>query len=140
MTDPAGRRGWRTALCLGLITASLAGCTVVGSRLGMSYRNEPDTGRSFVRPSTPVPRAATEWVADKPQFVGLAISGGGSRSANFGMAALAELDTLGVLQHVDAVSAVSGGSIPSAYFALHGDQPGWAERGRQLAGTDFALP
>ncbi|RYF43781.1 MAG: hypothetical protein EOO25_01980 [Comamonadaceae bacterium] len=136
-----GARGIRRAVaCLALAASCLAGCTVVGGRPGVSYRNEPDTGRSFVRPLIPVPRAATDWVADKPQFVGLAMSGGGSRSANFGMAALGELDKLGVLQHVDAVSAVSGGSIPAAYFAIQGSQPGWAVRGRQLAGTDFALP
>ncbi|TWO69795.1 hypothetical protein FN976_18425 [Caenimonas sedimenti] len=140
MTEAVARRTWRAALGLALAVACLAGCTVVSGRPGLSYRNEPDTGRSFVRPLTPVPRAATEWVADKPQFVGLAMSGGGSRSANFGMAVLTELDHLGVLQHVDAVSAVSGGSIPAAYFALQGDQPGWSVRGRQLAGTDFALP
>lgn len=140
MIEAAARPRWRTVACLAVAASLLAGCTVVGGRAGLSYRNQPDTGRSFVRPLTPVPRAATEWVADKPQFVGLAMSGGGSRSANFGMAALAELDALGVLEHVDAVSAVSGGSIPAAYFALHGDRPGWAERGRQVAGTDFALP
>ena len=139
MTDPAARRRWRAVSCLGLATL-MAGCTVVSGRPGVSYRNEPDLGRSFVRPLHPVPRAATEWVADKPQFVGLAISGGGSRSANFGMAALAELDRLGILQHVDAVSAVSGGSIPAAYFALQGEQPDWPLRARELAATDFALP
>lgn len=97
-------------------------------------------GRSFVRPVEPVPRAATEWFADRPQFIGVALSGGGSRSANFGMAALEELDKLGILEQVDAVSAVSGGSIPAAYFAIHGEQPGWAEQGRQKAATDFAMP
>lgn len=140
MIDKAARQAWRTAVCVALAACCLAGCSVVSGRPGVSYRNEPDLGRSFVRPLVPVPRAATEWVADKPQFVGLAMSGGGSRSANFGMAALAELDHLGVLQHVDAVSAVSGGSIPAAYFALQGEQPDWAVRGRQLAATDFALP
>ncbi|MBC5763404.1 patatin-like phospholipase family protein [Ramlibacter albus] len=140
MTEAAARPAWRTALCLGLAALTLAGCTVVSGRPGVSYRNEPDLGRSFIRPQNPVPRAPTAWVADKPQFVGLAISGGGSRSANFGMAALQELDELGVLQHVDAVSAVSGGSIPAAYFALNGERTDWSLRARELAATDFALP
>src|ERR671912_246066 len=108
MIEESVRRAWRTFCGSAAAMACLAGCTVVSGQPGVSYRNEPDTGRSFVRPATPVPRAATEWVADKPQFVGLAMSGGGSRSANFGMAALTELDNLGVLQHVDAISAVSG--------------------------------
>lgn len=118
----------------------LAGCSLVPGRAGLSYRNEPDAGRSFVRPQVPVPRAATEWKADRAQFVGLAISGGGSRSANFGMASLQELDQLGILGQVDAISAVSGGSIPAAYFALHGESPEWFASGRQVAATDFAMP
>lgn len=140
MIDGACCRGWRAAWSTLLMVVCLAGCTVVGGRPGLSYRNEPDMGRSFVRPLVPVPRAATEWVADRPQFVGVALSGGGSRSANFGMAALAELDQLGILEQVDAISAVSGGSIPAAYFAIHGEQLGWAEQGRQMAATDFAMP
>ena len=140
MIERGGARGWRTVGGMVLLAACLAGCTVVGSRPGLSYRNEPDMGRSFVRPQVPVPRAATEWVADRPQFVGLALSGGGSRSANFGMAALEELDKLGILGNVDAVSAVSGGSIPAAYFAIHGEKLDWAEQGRKMASTDFAMP
>lgn len=75
MIERGGARGWCVAWCGVLAAACLAGCTVVGSRPGLSYRNEPDMGRSFVRPQVPVPRAATEWVADRPQFVGLALSG-----------------------------------------------------------------
>jgi hypothetical protein len=103
MIDAPARRGWRTVVALGWAAAALAGCTVVGGRPGLSYQNEPDLGRSFVRPLHPVPRASTDWVADKPQFIGVAISGGGSRSANFGMAALTELDRLGEQQHDDAL-------------------------------------
>lgn len=139
MTEQA-RRPRARAWLLGLAALFLAGCTVVGGRPGVSYRNEPDAGRSFVRPQTPVPRAATEWLADRPQFIGLAISGGGSRSANFGMAALTELDQLGMLREVDAISAVSGGSIPTAWYAVHGDRPDWAARGRAAAAADFATP
>jgi predicted acylesterase/phospholipase RssA len=54
------------------------------------------------------------------QFIGLAISGGGSRSAVFGAAIMLELDRLGVLRQVDAVSAVSGGAMPAALYALDG--------------------
>ena len=49
-------------------------------------------------------------------FVGLAISGGGSRSANFAAAAMFQLQRLGFLQRVDYISAVSGGSLPAAYY------------------------
>lgn len=44
-------------------------------------------------------------------FVGIAISGGGSRSANFALATLLELDKLGVLNYVSAISSVSGGRL-----------------------------
>lgn len=53
-------------------------------------------------------------------FVGVAISGGGSRAANFGAAVLFELQELGILEKVDVISSVSGGSIAAAYYALDG--------------------
>lgn len=51
-------------------------------------------------------------------FVGIAISGGGSRSANFSAAVLEELERLGFLEHVTAISSVSGGSLTAAYYGL----------------------
>lgn len=78
-----------------------------------------------------VPRARLRYrkkdVSPKP-FVGIAISGGGSRAANFAAAALFELDRIGVLPHVTALSSVSGGSLTAAHFALfhrHGDETYW---------------
>jgi predicted acylesterase/phospholipase RssA len=54
------------------------------------------------------------------RFVGLALSGGGSRAAVFGAAVLKELDRVGILSQVDVLSAVSGGALPAAYYALEG--------------------
>ena len=54
-------------------------------------------------------------------FVGIAISGGGSRAANFGLAALRELEAIGLLEHAEPVSSVSGGSLAAAEIALHLD-------------------
>lgn len=54
------------------------------------------------------------------RFVGLAISGGGSRAAVFGGAVMKALDRLGMLDEVDVLSAVSGGGLPAAYYALDG--------------------
>jgi predicted acylesterase/phospholipase RssA len=51
-------------------------------------------------------------------FVGLALSGGGSRSANFSAACMFELQKLGILQRVDYISSVSGGSLTAAYYCL----------------------
>lgn len=60
-------------------------------------------------------------------FVGIALSGGGSRAANFSAAVLFELQELGVLpSYVTALSSVSGGSLTAAYYGLfHEDQTRW---------------
>lgn len=55
-------------------------------------------------------------------FVGLAISGGGSRSAVFAAACMFELQRLGLLDGVDYISAVSGGSLPAAYHCVSGEE------------------
>ncbi len=59
-------------------------------------------------------------------FVGLALSGGGSRSANFSAACMFELQRLGLLKHVHYLSSVSGGSLTAAYYCVADDGPdGW---------------
>jgi predicted acylesterase/phospholipase RssA len=115
----------------------MIGCTNASNEPGVSYQNRVDPGASFLDPAQPVPRATMNWQADKPSFVGVAISGGGSRAANFGMAVLGELQAQGIMAHVDAISAVSGGSIPAAYYALNGERDDWVARGRAVAGEDL---
>lgn len=56
-------------------------------------------------------------------FIGVAISGGGSRSAVFSAAVLFELQRYGILQQVDVISSVSGGSLTAAYYVLSCDPP-----------------
>ena len=56
-------------------------------------------------------------------FVAIAISGGGSRSAVFSAQVLFELQRYGILQHVDVISSVSGGSFTAALYALSCDNP-----------------
>lgn len=55
---------------------------------------------------------------DNHRFVGLTISGGGSRAANFGAAVMLELERRGLLSQVDVISAVSGGALPATYYPL----------------------
>ncbi|MGB7159349.1 MAG: patatin-like phospholipase family protein [Tepidisphaeraceae bacterium] len=55
-------------------------------------------------------------------FFGIAISGGGSRSANFSAACMFDLQELGLLQKADYVSSVSGGSLTAAYYCLATDK------------------
>ena len=65
-------------------------------------------------------------VSECPQndsnFIGMAISGGGSRSAVFSAAVFFELRRYGILQQVDVISSVSGGSLTAAYYTLSCDQ------------------
>lgn len=51
--------------------------------------------------------------------IGLALSGGGYRGAAYHLGVLRILNRLGVLDKVDVISSVSGGSIVAAYYALH---------------------
>lgn len=55
----------------------------------------------------------------KNKKIGLALSGGGYRAAAFHIGTLRAMRKLGVLDNVDVISSVSGGSITAAYYALH---------------------
>ena len=57
-------------------------------------------------------------------FVGVALSGGGSRAAVFSAQVLLELQRHGLLDHADVVSSVSGGSIATGLYAISEDRPG----------------
>lgn len=75
---------------------------------------------------------------ERRPFVGLAISGGGSRSANFGAAVMQELDRIGILEHVTAISSVSGGALPAAYYVLHHKRQDWSwDTLKELMATNF---
>ena len=56
-------------------------------------------------------------------FIGLAISGGGSRAAIFSAAVIFELQRYGLMQQVDVLSSVSGGSLTAAFYVLSCDPP-----------------
>lgn len=61
--------------------------------------------------------------------IGLALSGGGYRAAAYHLGTLRALYKLGVLDMIDTISSVSGGSIASAYYLLHnGDFKNFDER------------
>ncbi|MEN8136181.1 MAG: patatin-like phospholipase family protein [Thermodesulfobacteriota bacterium] len=62
-------------------------------------------------------------------FIILALSGGGTRAAAFSYGAIKELSTIklpgggaSLLDEVDIISSVSGGSFASAYYGLHGKE------------------
>jgi predicted acylesterase/phospholipase RssA len=60
-------------------------------------------------------------IPEDHNFVGLSLSGGGSRSAVLSAAIMFELDRLGILPNVDIVSSVSGGSLTAALYAASCD-------------------
>ena len=137
------------AVLLVVLGAGLAsGCTSVNKRLNpsgvqverrahnrtravTSVAVAPDDARDTVRvrPSRPFADPVPD-VRPDGCFVGLAISGGGSRSANFSAACMFQLQRLGVLGHVDYISSVSGGSLTAAYYCLYPDGPGGWNPGR----------
>lgn len=53
--------------------------------------------------------------------IGLALSGGGYRAAAYHLGTLRALHKLEILDKIDVISSVSGGSITSAYYLLHKD-------------------
>lgn len=70
-------------------------------------------------------------------FIAIAMSGGGSRASNFSAAVLLELEKLGILQHADVISSVSGSSLTAAYYGLYGNNSDpkhpWNEEGVRKA-------
>jgi predicted acylesterase/phospholipase RssA len=88
-----------------------------------SLNSNPQT-ESFLEPvsalsSDEQPRAKaaeSRPLSNNGYFVGLAISGGGSRSANFAAACMFQLQRLGLLQKVQCISAVIGGAMTATYY------------------------
>ena len=56
-----------------------------------------------------------------PNFIALALSGGGSRAAVFSAAVMFELRKHGILEQVDVISSASGGSVAAALYAASCD-------------------
>jgi len=53
--------------------------------------------------------------------LGLSLSGGGYRAAAFHLGTLKKLHEMGLLESIDVISTISGGSIIGAYYCLHKD-------------------
>ncbi|CAG0988031.1 hypothetical protein MYXO_02238 [Myxococcaceae bacterium] len=131
MSTPAtvmrGSSNWRRTACALAIAVSASGCA--------SFPINPPLERWA--PSGPVPTAETGRRED--MVILLAFSGGGTRAAAFSYGVLEELRDMEVeiggkrrriLDEVDVVSGVSGGSFTAAYYGLRGDGifDGFAER------------
>lgn len=75
----------------------------------------------FVEPVTPF---ADKKPGGPASGIGLAVSGGGYRAMLFHLGAFLRLYELGLLQRLDRISSVSGGSITAAKIALEWDKLG----------------
>ena len=104
----------RDCLVLPFVLLTFASCAPI--RI-WPYINEPAKGSAD---STHANYTVGPKQKDDRMFVGLALSGGGSRAANFSAAIMLDLKKRGILQRVDFISSVSGGSLPAAYYALKG--------------------
>jgi NTE family protein len=97
--------------------ASVSGCAIV------EYGTHANEGPVLTSPS---PTRATTKISSSDlkngTFIGIAMSGGGSRAANFSAAALLQLESLGILQQATALSSVSGSSLTAAYYGLFSEE------------------
>lgn len=110
-----GRLGWLAALCLVLA----AGCAHYPENASWS---QVDPQQGYRQPA--------EVAGQDELFIALAFSGGGTRAAAFSYGALKKLKATplpggqgrSVLDEVDLISSVSGGSFTAAYFGLFGQE------------------
>ncbi|HEY5627683.1 MAG TPA: patatin-like phospholipase family protein [Nitrospira sp.] len=120
-------------VCLLLV---IGGCTILPGHWRPGW-NEPWPD------GTPVPDTAASWKLTELErkdgrFVALAISGGGSRAANFGAAVMLELQQRHLLEQVDIISGVSGGTLPAVYYGLGEKAGAFTEPAiREALGYDF---
>lgn len=129
---------WRFGSCL-FLSAILCGCSIINID---TMHNEPLPHPMEAAIATRASQNIT--IDDLPNgvFIGIGLSGGGSRAGNFSAAAMLELEKLGILQKTSVISSVSGSSLVAAYYGLYGNNNElWnpsVVRDRFL--TDFELP
>ena len=129
---------FRQSICFAfLIVLTTTGCTNKNVRLNAGNVALESRARNHTRASTVVengrPRAN-----QSGYFIGVAISGGGSRSANFSAAVMLQLQRIGLLQKADYVSSVSGGSLTAAYYCVSSDTDWTPERLQHVMSHSFA--
>lgn len=113
-------------LCIVSTLLFTAGCTSYGV-----IQNEPRDTTTYTEKDNYSSHSAAKRINETPEnILILSFSGGGTRAAAFAYGVLLELrDTMvmidgkpsRLLDQVDIISSVSGGSFTSAYYGLHGD-------------------
>ena len=119
-----------------LLVALLSGCTVLALRPNSGVENRMFTVQEAPRLRIDAPKARIQNPMPNDHFIGIALSGGGSRAANFSAASLEQLEQFGLVSGASAISGVSGGAIAGGYYALHGKQTDWPLLRSKLK-TDF---
>ena len=115
---------------------ALAGCQLLPGNWRPGWNEPWDDGK-------PVKETAGSWKLTEAEtqdgrFLALAVSGGGSRAANFGAAVMLELQQRGLLEQADVISGVSGGTLPAVYYGLGAKAgPFTAPALREALGYDF---
>jgi NTE family protein len=131
---------WLLSLLTGLALAiATSGCTVMSVHGENDAENPPIPVLDEKSEPIDAPKAALSlpwFTSPRPSFLGLALSGGGSRAANFSAASMQELDQIGILQKVNVISSVSGGGLAGAYYALNSPNIQWNVLQEKL-GTNF---
>lgn len=106
-----------------------------------TYENKPLSREQTFQWGDRVPSGLSDPItAPNDLYIGIALSGGGSRAANFSAAVLFELQEFGILpQNVQAISSVSGSSLTAAYYGLfHQEEDKWnRDKVKKLLLTDF---
>ena len=132
----AAKPEWWTSWHWWLWGVAVIGAAAV-SAAGRMFCTVLEVGRPKARPSY-----AAEWKFNhddvhSPPVLGIAMSGGGIRSAAFNLGVLHALYGNGLLRNVDVMmSAVSGGSYAMSWYLL---QPFYAARAAAREGRDFSL-
>lgn len=119
---PSQGRPLVALLCAALLAAT-TGCS--GARAVNTPLEQYRPGYGYQ------PTDASQFRPTGDTFIVLAFSGGGTRAAAFAYGVMQELyvtrvvvdgQETSLLDQVDAISGVSGGSFPAAYYGVHGNQ------------------
>jgi Dyp-type peroxidase family len=94
-----------------------------------THEDDPKWKKAFAEEIIEVAKRRPNGAAVAGDLVGLAFSGGGIRSATFGLGVLETMKRLGMLKSVDYLSTVSGGGYIGGWLSAGCKrQPGWLER------------